>query len=66
MDVVDAQTGKSLTGKEVGIDTRTGIIGRQNGEENTPFSGTVNMKPMKNQAFFLLHNVLDKSLQTLL
>lgn len=52
MDVVDAETGKSLTGKEVGIDTRTGIIGRQNGEVNSPFSGTVNMKPMKNQAFF--------------
>lgn len=52
MDVVDAQTGKSLTGQEVGIDTRTGIIGRQNGEVNSPFSGTVNMKPMKNQAFF--------------
>jgi Predicted outer membrane protein len=50
MDVVDAETGKSLTGKEVGIDTRTGIIGRQNGEVNSPFSDTVNMKPMKNQA----------------
>lgn len=44
MDLVDAYTGKSLTGQTVGIDTRTGIIGRQNGETNTPFSGTVNMK----------------------
>lgn len=44
MDVVDAKTGKSLANKKVGIDTRTGIIGRQNGQENTPFSGTVNMK----------------------
>lgn len=44
MDVVDAWTGKSLTGKEVGIDTRTGIIGQQSDQNNTPFSGTVNMK----------------------
>lgn len=44
MDVVDAKTGKSLIDKKVGIDTRTGIIGRQNGQANTPFSGTVNMK----------------------
>lgn len=44
MDVVDSVTGKSLTGKTVGIDTPTGIISVNGTQAGKPFSGTVNMK----------------------
>lgn len=44
MDVVDSVTGKSLTGKKVGIDTPTGLISVNGSQAGKPFSGTVNMK----------------------